>query len=75
MKKEIIGADLKIVASTKPELVGIRGRVINETKNTITITTGGKEKTIIKDQNDFIIGGERVKGTAIARRPEDRIKK
>jgi ribonuclease P protein subunit POP4 len=75
MKKEIIGLDLVVAASANKQLVGAKGRVIDETKNTITINDGTKERTIIKDNNDFIIGGERVKGKNITQRPEDRIKK
>lgn len=53
----------------------MKGTIIDETRNTFTILTGGKEKTILKKGNTFLIDNNKIKGDAILRRPEERIKK
>jgi ribonuclease P protein subunit POP4 len=75
MNQEIIGLDLAVTKSNNKNLIGITGRIINETKNTITITMNNAQKTIIKNNNTFLIGGKVVNGSDINRRSEDRIKK
>ncbi|MFH0874334.1 MAG: ribonuclease P protein subunit [archaeon] len=53
----------------------IEGTVIDETKNLIIIKTNNQIKKIIKKNAVFTIDGEKIKGTDIIKRPEDRIKK
>ena len=54
IKKDIIGSligkDIEIISSKNKSLFGLKGRVIDETKNTIRIETRNKIKTIIKTQ-------------------------
>jgi RNase P/RNase MRP subunit p29 len=45
-----IGKTIRITAARNQSLVGKKGLVIDETKNTITIRTTAKNITIIKDQ-------------------------
>ena len=80
LQYEFIGLNAKVVKSSHPNYVGIEGRVINETRNTIVITNGDKNKTIVKNtvvfhftmSNGTIV---EIDGKAIVGRPEDRIKK
>jgi len=58
-KKEIIGIligkVIEITSSNNKNLVGLKGEVIDETKNTIKIETENKIKTLIKKQIEFRI--------------------
>ena len=49
LQYEFIGLTAKVVESSHPNYVGIEGRVINETRNTIIITHGNENKTIAKN--------------------------
>ena len=48
VQNELIGLDIEVVKSPNSNLIGIAGRVVNETRNTFTIFKENKEKTIIK---------------------------
>ena len=74
MKKELIGLDIEIAKAANNSLVGIKGRVIDETKNTLLIKTGKGEKRVIKKQATFLIKGSEIDGKKLAKRPEERIK-
>lgn len=80
LQHEFIGLNAKVVKSSHPNYVGIEGRVINETRNTIVITHRNKNKTIVKNTVVFhftMPDGTivEINGKAIVGRPEDRIKK
>ena len=49
MNKELIGAAIEIVGSSNTSLVGKKGKIIDETKNTITIQTKNKKEKILKN--------------------------
>ena len=49
MNKELIGATIEIVESSNISLIGKKGKVIDETKNTITIQTKNKKEKILKN--------------------------
>lgn len=75
---ELIGLDVKIIKSTSRNLTGLKGTVIDETLKTFIIESGGKEKTVPKEQCVFRFykdGEHDVDGRSLAYRPEDRIKK
>lgn len=74
-KTEIIGREIKIINSKNETLIGIKGKIINETKNTLTIKTDEKTKKLIKEQITFTINDTIIKGKEITYRPEDRIKR
>jgi len=78
-KSEFIGLIVEIVESKNPSLTGIKGKIVNETKNTFDIETKNTTKRVIKDQITFTtkIKGKKVKikGEILKARPEDRIKK
>jgi small subunit ribosomal protein S17 len=80
VQHEFIGLETKVVRSSNPHVVGIAGRLVDETRNTITILHKGKRKVIIKDTSVFafvIPDGTIVEidGKVIVARSEDRIKK
>jgi len=75
---ELIGVKIKVVNSSNKSLIGIEGKVIDETKNTLTIEKNDKEKKIIKSQSKFEImyKGKKfhIDGKILVARPEDRLK-
>jgi ribonuclease P protein subunit POP4 len=80
LKHELIGLSVEIVKSCNQNLVGIKGRVVDETRNTLLIEKyDGKEIRVPKDiavfrfeLNDVHVD---VIGTLLIGRPEDRLKK
>ncbi|NJF25313.1 ribonuclease P protein component 1 [Thermococcus sp. Bubb.Bath] len=76
---ELIGLKAKVIRASHPELVGIEGYVLDETRNTLTIL-GDRVWTVPKDVAEFefkTAAGERivVDGTKLVGRPEMRLKK
>ena len=61
-KKELIGREIEVSDSKNKALIGIRGKIIDESKNMLTIKTDGMTKKIIKDQITFRIGDITIKG-------------
>ncbi len=80
VQHEFIGLKTKVVDSSNPNSVGIAGKVVDETHNTLKILHNGKSKVIVKDTAifDFFMPNGTVveiNGKFIMGRPEDRIKK
>ena len=79
VRHELIGLNIEIVKAENPSLVGIKGKIIDESKNTLTIETQNKIKKILKDQATFNIELKdhvvQVEGKLLLGRAEDRIKK
>ncbi len=79
-RHELIGLPVKVVKSTHDGHIGIEGKVVDETKNTITIEADNGEKIIPKKVATFhfnLPDGSiiEIKGKILVARPEDRIKK
>jgi ribonuclease P protein subunit POP4 len=78
-RRELIGLEAEVVESTCDRYLGIRGRVVDESRNTLTIEQDGREKMVPKDccRFKFYEGPQAhtVSGKDIKFRPEDRIKK
>ena len=76
-RHEFIGLDTEIIKSNNSQVVGLNGRIINETKSMFTINTQKGMKMIPKSSNDwgFTIKGKNmtVKGSTITKRPFERI--
>ncbi|AIU69763.1 ribonuclease P [Thermococcus eurythermalis] len=75
---ELIGLKAKIIRASHPELVGIEGYVLDETRNTLTI--GGEKVWVVpKDvvEIEFDLGDEKIRihGSDLIGRPEMRLKK
>ncbi|WP_010479075.1 ribonuclease P protein component 1 [Thermococcus zilligii] len=75
---ELIGLKAKVIRASHPELVGIEGYVLDETRNTLTIL-GDRVWTVPKDVAEFefetAAGKIRVNGINLVGRPEMRLKK
>jgi ribonuclease P protein subunit POP4 len=79
-RHEFIGLLVEVTKSNHNEFIGLKGIVIDETRNTIKIDTGSIEKIIPKASVTFLFElptNEKVsiEGKVIVARPEDRIKK
>jgi len=77
-KHELIGLDVEVIHATDPSQAHVRGRVVDETRNTLVLEIHGDEKRIPKHGSRFrfeIPGGFEVDGEEIRFRPEDRVKK
>lgn len=75
---EFIGLETEIVSSTNSQVIGLNGRIIDETKSMFRINTNKGIKSLPKSQNHwkFYLKKEEsaiVDGTKIAKRPFDRI--
>jgi ribonuclease P protein subunit POP4 len=78
-RHELIGLEVEIVSSTHQGYVGIRGRVVDETRRMLVIDVNGSDKKVPKASCvfEFVDGGqkERIEGAEIEFRPEDRVKR
>ncbi|MGB9134644.1 MAG: ribonuclease P protein component 1 [Candidatus Bathyarchaeia archaeon] len=80
VQQEFIGLMAKVARSSNPVCVGIKGTIINETRNTFVIMQNKKRKTIAKNQSVFrftlpdatIV---EIEGTVLLGKPEDRLKR
>ncbi|MGZ4905820.1 MAG: ribonuclease P protein component 1 [Halobacteriota archaeon] len=77
---ELIGLDVTIVEGTNRDIVGTRGKVVDESRNTLTMESHGREKIAAKHSNTFrftLPDGTHVKvlGDLLIARPEDRAAK
>lgn len=72
----LIGKNIEITKSKNKSLVGLKGRIIDETKNMIILDN---QKKLIKSQSTFKIkiknNTYEIDGKVLQTRPEDRIKK
>jgi len=78
-RHELIGLKVDVVASTNPAMVGIAGRVVDETRNTLMVDACG-DRRLPKDACTFAFtlpDGRKVRvdGARLVGRPEDRITK
>ncbi len=74
---EFIGLHTEITQSTNPQIIGLNGRVVDETKSMFKINTKNGTKSIAKSKNSWKFSIENndivVDGSKIAKRPFDRI--
>ena len=80
IRAEFIGTKAEVSQSKHPGYVGISGKIIDETRNTITILHEGKRKKVIKESAVFHFNFSdgtvvEIDGKLLAGRPEDRLKK
>jgi ribonuclease P protein subunit POP4 len=77
---ELIGLKARVIKSTNQSNIGIKGMVIDETRNTVTLRHANEDKVIAKNTvvlhlttaDGTIV---EVDGSIISGRPEDRVKK
>jgi len=74
---EFIGLQTEIINSSNPQIIGLNGRIVNETKSMFTINTKKGTKSIAKSKNSWKFSIENkdviVEGSKIVKRPFDRI--
>jgi RNase P/RNase MRP subunit p29 len=73
MKDLLIGKDVEIVASTNKTLIGLKGKIVDETQSTLIIDCGS-EKRVLKNICEFKVDDKIIKGSEINKRSFDRIK-
>lgn len=78
-RHELIGLKAKVIRASHPELVGIEGYVVDETRNTLVIMGSGRSWIVPKAVADFefeLEDGSRlvVMGANLVGRPEMRLK-
>jgi len=78
VRDELIGRTVEIVGSANKASIGLRGRIVNETKNLLVIETSAGPKKVLKKTNIFQIPylGENIiiNGGLLFGAPEERIK-
>lgn len=74
--KELIGLSIEVLWATNKTLEGMKGKIIDETKETFTIQTVKGLKVILKKQVKIKLVelGLVFEGRTLAKRPEERIK-
>jgi RNase P/RNase MRP subunit p29 len=75
---ELIGLGAKIIESSDQSLAGVRGTIVFETKNTLTVRTENGTKQIAKAAAKKIelaipAGACFISGSSLIARPEDRV--
>ena len=80
LQRDFIGLDVEVARSSNPYYVGVTGKVIDETHNTLVIQDNSEKKIIIKNVTVFHFTMQdgtivEIDGKAIIGRPEKRIKR
>jgi len=74
---EFIGLHTEITQSSNPQIIGLNGRIVYETKSMFRINTKNGIKSIAKSKNSWKFSIENqdivIDGSKIAKRPFDRI--
>ncbi len=74
---EFIGLRTEIIQSSNPQIIGLNGRIVDETKSMFRINTKNGIKSIAKSENSWKFSIEDkdvvIDGSKIAKRPFDRI--
>ena len=70
-----IGRSMAVVSSTDSSLVGRRGMVVDESRNTLSVLEGDRTLVLNKASITFTVGDSDVtiSGAMVGQRPEDRI--
>ena len=55
-RRELIGLEVEVVGSTCPAHLSVRGRVVDETRNTLVVEQDGAEKVLPKECCEFLFG-------------------
>ena len=73
---ELIGEEIEVLHSRNESNLGIKGKVVDETKFTLVVQQGGRKKTLLKNTITFklVRSGLIIKGSQVAQRSEERIK-
>lgn len=74
---ELVGENIAVEWSSCKGIVGVKGRVVDETQNTFVIETARGERRIPKKASSFFFpdAGIKVQGRLLAFRPQERTKR
>ena len=79
LRHELIGLKIEISKSKNKHLVGLIGKVVDETRNMLIIKTKNGEIKVTKEESTFVFylpsNKTEVKGSLLIGRPEKRMKK
>jgi len=79
LKYELIGTEVEVIDAKNRYNIGIKGKVIDETKNTLVIETAKGRKRIIKQNAVFLFNFKtkkvKIDGKLLVGRPEERLKR
>ncbi len=80
LRHELIGLGARITNSSDPTLLGVYGKIIDETRNMLAIEQAGKTKMVPKASSKFMFtlpSGEEIEvdGSKLVGRPEERVKR
>lgn len=79
LQHELIGLECKVIDAKNKSLIGLKGRIVDETKNMIIIEVNNDVKKIPKACSIFEVKLDKyriqIPGKELLGRPEDRIKK
>ncbi len=74
---EFIGLHTEITQSSNPQIIGLNGRIVDETKSMFRINTKNGVKSVAKSKSSWKFSIENqdvvIDGSKIAKRPFDRI--
>lgn len=77
-RHELIGLMCQVTDAKNKDLIGLKGKIIDETKNTLKIRYKNKTKILLKNQITLAIKIKnkiiQIKGEKLNKRPEERIK-
>ena len=77
-RHELIGLNAIVEKSTNPSQEGLKGKIVDETKSSITIETSKGRKLLLKKNIELQLTVEnkkiKIKGKLLEGRPEERIK-
>jgi len=78
IQHEIIGLETTVSRAKNKSMEGIKGKITDETQNTVTVQSGNKTRKLLKEQITltFTINGKAVdvEGKYLVGRPEERTK-
>jgi ribonuclease P protein subunit POP4 len=78
-RHELIGLDAQVIDTPDKGCIGLKGRIVDETKNTFKLEAAGKEKILQKKGTVLVlkIGDQEVNidASKLKFKPEDRVKK
>ena len=77
-RRELIGINVEITDSKNKANIGVKGRIVDETKNTLVIEEKGAKKRVFKNNIVLKLKFDKktveVKGELFSGRPKERIK-
>lgn len=80
VQQEFMGLEAKVARSSNPACVGIKGKIIDETRNTFAIMHNKKRRIIVKNQSVFHFTMPdativEIEGSVLVGKPEERLKR